>query len=253
MARIYYRGAHACILAYSITDEKSFEEMGTWLTEIRQHLPLDVVIHVVGTKSDVVERDPSLRKVPFERCIAYVAENLNPNEGSTPPATAMTGHSSGTTGFGSSTPFGGGGSYFGMGRESNTRGGDDSGPKSPSSKRSSGFWTQDVGWDSCHEVSAESGDGVDEVFRVITRKLVEQSKKKAEQERLAELGLLGSSNDYLGSSNQRSAPGSFRVGRDRRSWYGVPESWTGGVDVSEAGQDGVGDDDLARKRGRKCC
>lgn len=255
MARIYYRGAHACILCYSITNEKSFEEMGKWLTELRQYLPLDIVIHVVGTKSDVVERDPSLRKVPFERCIAYVAENLNPNEGSTPPATAMTGHSSGTTtgGFGSSSTFGGAGGYFGLGRESNTRGGDDSGAKSPSSKRSSGFWTQDVGWDSCHEVSAESGDGVDEVFRVITRKLVEQAKKKAEQERLAELGQLSASNDYLGSSNQRSAPGSFRVGRDRRSWYGVPESWTGGVDVSESGQDEGGVDDMTRKRGRKCC
>lgn len=256
MARIYYRGAHACILCYSITDEKSFEEMGAWLTELRQNLPLDIIIHVVGTKSDVVEKDPTLRKVPFERCIAYVAENLNPNEGSTPPATAMTGLSTTSGGgFSSSisTTFGGAGGYFGMGRErdSNTRsGGDDSGAKSPSSKRSSGFWTQDVGWDSCHEVSAESGEGVDEVFRVIARKLVEQSKKKAEQERLAAMGMLSPSSEYF----QRPGTGGFRVGRDRRSWYGMPESWTGGVDVSEREHgDGAGDQDPRRKKGKKCC
>lgn len=151
MARIYYRGAHACILCYSITDEKSFEEMGTWLTELRKHLPLDVIIHVVGTKSDVVEADPSLRKIPFERCIAYVAANLNPNEGYTPPPTAMTGVSNAVSSTNSAhLSGGGGGGYFGMGK-----GGDESGAKSPSSKRSSGFWGQDVGWDSCHEVSAE--------------------------------------------------------------------------------------------------
>lgn len=257
MARIYYRGAHACILCYSITDEKSFDEMATWLTELRQHLPLDIIIHVVGTKSDVVEKDPSLRKVPFERCIAYVADHLNPNEGYTPPATAMTGLST-TSGGGlsTSTPFSGAGGYFGLNRESHTRqgAGDDSGAKSPSSKRSSGFWTQDVGWDSCHEVSAESGDGVHEVFRVIARKLVEQNKKKVEQDQLAALGLMGPSGEYFPGATPRPGTGSFRVGRDRRSWYGMPESWAG-VDVSERGEeDGRGDpDELRRKRGKKCC
>ena len=44
----------------------------------------DIVIHVVGTKSDVVAQEPSLRKIPFERCIAYVAENLYPQKVSTP-------------------------------------------------------------------------------------------------------------------------------------------------------------------------
>lgn len=254
MARMYYRGADACILCYSITDEKSFEEMGNWLTEIRQYLPLDVIIHVVGTKGDVVEKDPTLRKVPFERCIAYVAENLHPNEGFTPPATAMTGLSGTMSALSSSfsTPFGGGG-YFGMGREreSNTRGGDDSGAKSPSSKRSSGFWTQDVGWDSCHEVSAETGEGVDEVFRVVSRKLVDQARKKAERERLAQLGLASPDSEYF--SSNRPTPGSFRVGRDRRSWYGVPESWTNGIDVSERRDEGRADHDSRGRKGKKCC
>ncbi|CCC06921.1 unnamed protein product [Sordaria macrospora k-hell] len=88
ISRLYYRGANACILCYSITDAASFAEMGMWLTELRRNLPQDIVLHVVGTKADIVARDPSKREVPFERCIAYVAENLNPGVGSTPPPTA---------------------------------------------------------------------------------------------------------------------------------------------------------------------
>lgn len=76
ISRLYYRGANACILCYSITDNSSFEEMGVWLTELRRNLPPDIILHVVGTKSDLVARDPSIRQVPFERCIAYVADNL---------------------------------------------------------------------------------------------------------------------------------------------------------------------------------
>ncbi|KAL2159897.1 hypothetical protein VTH06DRAFT_2030 [Thermothelomyces fergusii] len=84
ISRLYYRGANACILCYSITDAASFAEMGVWLTELRRNLPPDIVLHVVGTKADIVARDPARREVPFERCIAYVAENLNPGMGSTP-------------------------------------------------------------------------------------------------------------------------------------------------------------------------
>ncbi|UKZ73717.1 hypothetical protein TrVFT333_001367 [Trichoderma virens FT-333] len=153
ISRLYYRGANACILCYSITDAQSFIDMGEWLTELRRNLPSDVVLHVVGTKADIVARDPSLRQVPFERCIAYVAENLAPGLGSTPPPTA--------------TPSNGY-SYPSMGGVE---------PRSPSSKRSSGFWGQEVGWDACHEISAESGEGVEEVFRVVARKLVEQNRK----------------------------------------------------------------------------
>lgn len=84
ITKLYYRGASAVILVYSIIDESSFEEMGRWLTEMRENLGSGVVIHVVGTKSDVVAQEPSSRKIPFERCIAYVAENLYPQKASTP-------------------------------------------------------------------------------------------------------------------------------------------------------------------------
>lgn len=206
--------------------------MGVWLTELRRNLPHDVVLHVVGTKADIVARDPSARQVPFERCIAYVAENLAPGMGNTPPPTA--------------TPV--------NGTSYSTGGGE---PRSPSSKRSSGFWGQEVGWDACHEISAESGEGVEEVFRVVARKLVEQNRKMQQALLMAtatpctpgyETGMDGGYFDGL------NARGSFRVGRDRRSWLFSP-GFSPAVTVERAGAvlDQTQEQDDLQKPRRRCC
>jgi small GTP-binding protein len=224
ISKLYYRGANAGVLCYDITDPQSFEEMGSWMRELKQNLGDDVILHIVGTKSDVVAEDPSKRQVPFERCIAYVAENLYPAaQGQTSVPNSLSG-----------------------------------GMASPQSNRSSGFWGQEIGWDCCHEISAKDGEGVDEVFRVITRKLVEQQQKKLEEEQrqlaLAGItpGVNGSGNasgyfDYPGGGN-----GSFRlgVGDKRRSWLGFPATPAA---VDEQGQ---WEEDLGRIRkskGGKCC
>ncbi len=249
ISRLYYRGANACILCYSITDLSSFEEMGIWLLELRRNLPPDIILHVVGTKADLVARDPSLRQVPFERCIAYVAENLAPGMSSTPPATAGALDSSIASGGGLRGFLNGGIGMGGGGYHADGGGGGGGGGRSPSSKRSSGFWGQEVGWDCCHEVSAESGEGVEEVFRVITRKLVEQNRKT--QEALASAVM---SPGYTPSVEGGEAyfdgvrpGGSFRVGRDRRSWFGVP------VETYIEGGAGEGQNDQQVKQTRKCC
>jgi hypothetical protein len=231
--------------------------MGIWLTELRRNLPPDIILHVVGTKADLVAKNPSFREVPFERCIAYVAENLAPGMSSTPPATATAG---GVMEGGTAGSSGSGGMYYrgffqqrdsgkdGNGGQANAM----DGARSPSSKRSSGFWGQEVGWDCCHEVSAESGEGVEEVFRVITRKLVEQNRKLQEQLQSAAQtpglspGMDGSDGSYFDAIMRPG--GSFRVGRDRRSWFGVPvENYLDGGDVN--GQAGQGQS----KPPKKCC
>ncbi|KAF8851491.1 putative ras-like GTP-binding protein [Acephala macrosclerotiorum] len=247
ISRLYYRGANACILCYSITDNSSFEEMGVWLTELRRNLPPDIILHVVGTKSDLVARDPSIRQVPFERCIAYVADNLAPGMSSTPPATATPGSSGGIL-----EGMGGGGMYRGSWLGQGGGGSNNAldGARSPSSKRSSGFWGQEVGWDCCHEVSAENGEGVEEVFRVITRKLVEQNRKL--QDGLASAAQTPSATPGIdggdGYFDHTRPGGSFRVGRDRRSWFGVPvESY---IEENNA-TNGAADRHV--KTRRKCC
>lgn len=219
ISKLYYRGASAVLLVYSIVDEQSFEEMGRWLMELKSNLGEDVVVHVVGTKSDVVAQDPSQRKVPFERCIAYVADNLHPTQIPTTPITA-------------------GGGNFG---------------KSLDSKRSSGFWGQDIGWDCCHEISAKDGEGIEEVFRVITRKLVEQRNRRVEQDQALEPGITpgdrrsqaGYFDDYRTDNH-----GSFRlgVGDRRRSWLGFP---TPNIGTGEERANGI-KTDVKGQRGR-CC
>jgi len=221
--------------------------MGIWLTELRRNLPPDIVLHVVGTKADIVARDPSRREVPFERCIAYVAENLAPGLSSTPPPTAsplsiVQSHQHPTA-----TPL------------------PSAEPRSPSSKRSSGFWGQEVGWDACHEISAESGEGVEEVFRVVTRKLVEQN-RKMQQALLAAtatpggdgytpVGMSGGlypgadGSGYFEGANPR---GSFRVGRDRRSWLFSP-GFSPAVTVDQAGEGGEQGQADGIKPRKRCC
>ncbi|RKU47520.1 hypothetical protein DL546_004699 [Coniochaeta pulveracea] len=269
ISRLYYRGANACILCYSITDAQSFAEMGIWLTELRRNLPSDIVLHVVGTKADIVARDPSKREVPFERCIAYVAENLAPGVGAEPPPTAtpmgMPGFAPGSGGNDREFLGARGGGVFGSADQ----------PTSPSSKRSSGFWGQEVGWDACHEISAESGEGVEEVFRVVTRKLVEQN-RKMQQALLAATaapgvtphhllypgdGGGGEQSGYFDGVHYANRGGSFRVGRDRRSWLFSPgfnvlnTPGTNGVAVDQpnGGEGGEVREEMDGRVRRKCC
>ena len=221
ISRLYYRGANAVLLVYSIIDEQSFDEMGRWLAEMRQNLGEGVVIHVVGTKSDIVAQDPTARKVAFEKCIAFVSENLCRDQFSAP-----------VIGSGS-----------------------DSGFKSldGNSKRSSGLWGQDIGWDCCHEISASSGEGIEEVFRVITRKLVEQKQKKIEADLAAQksgsAGIGPNQTGYLNGPGS-DGHGSFRVGYGdkRRSWLGFPTAGSGLAEGSSLG-------DSPRSKGRRkgCC
>ncbi|KAL4752009.1 hypothetical protein BDW72DRAFT_77693 [Aspergillus terricola var. indicus] len=235
ISRLYYRGANACLLCYDITDESSFNEMTGWLHELKRNLTSDdepIVIHVVGTKSDIVADDPGRRRVPFERTIAYIAEQLYPSRASTPPPTATPAVAPGVARTSSAT--------LGMGM-----GGD--------SKRSSGFWGQDIGWDCCHEISAKDGEGVEEVFRVIARKLVEQRIRRS----MDAGGVLspgggpfspldgGPSSAGYGAGGVEGG-GSFRLGMGdkRRSWLMFPPS--------SAGDDGDEAVEVVQRRGR-CC
>lgn len=214
--------------------------MAGWLRELRANRgsgagegeePL--VIHVVGTKSDIVALDPAARRVPFERTIAYVAEQLYPSRASTPPPTA--------TGLGVGIG-GAGGSLGGAGASASA-----AGLQSPDSKRSSGFWGQEIGWDCCHEISAKDGEGIEEVFRVISRKLVEQRSRRDGESPPSVAGTPGLTDLPSGAYTPGSLDGtaSFRlgVGDKRRSWMGL-------------GTPMIGEEDQAmhpaRRRGR-CC
>jgi len=238
--------------------------MGRWLLEIRAQLPEDTILHVVGTKADVVAEDPSKREVPFERVIAYVAENLYPgsaqqnhlgtNAGQAPPLNtpALERTVSSILGVGGN-----------KGKQDQLHVQREAPLATPNSNRSSmNFWGQDLGWDCCHEVSASTGEGVEEVFRVITRRLVEQRNNRValELRLMQELG--GGTpgderggyfyNDHgtEGGYPHMNGQGSFRVGvgDKRRSWLGLTQfpGYSGETyDHSEAA--------AAAPRRRGCC
>ena len=59
----YYRGAHALMIVFDITDPQSYEDaVGYWFEEIKNSCPPQTQILLVGNKSDLENQ----RKIPRE-------------------------------------------------------------------------------------------------------------------------------------------------------------------------------------------
>ena len=71
MSKIYYRGAHAAVLCYSIDDRESFESLPDWIETVRDQCYEDVLIFLVGNKKDL----ESERKVSVEDALRFQREN----------------------------------------------------------------------------------------------------------------------------------------------------------------------------------
>ena len=52
VTRIFYRGAHCVFLTYDISRQETFDNLADWLKEVRTHAAEDVMIYLVGNKSD---------------------------------------------------------------------------------------------------------------------------------------------------------------------------------------------------------
>ncbi|KAL5538292.1 hypothetical protein UlMin_044017 [Ulmus minor] len=69
----YYRGAVGAMLVYDITKRQSFDHVARWLEELRGHADKNIVIMLVGNKSDL----GTLRDVPTEDAKEFAQrENL---------------------------------------------------------------------------------------------------------------------------------------------------------------------------------
>mmetsp|Transcript_11076 Transcript_11076/g.22069 ORF Transcript_11076/g.22069 Transcript_11076/m.22069 type:complete len:205 (-) Transcript_11076:359-973(-) len=62
IAAAYYRGAHGIIIVYDVTDEKSFENVKSWMEEIGKYGSERVNKLLVGNKCDLADR----RVIPEE-------------------------------------------------------------------------------------------------------------------------------------------------------------------------------------------
>ncbi|KAI9018720.1 ras family-domain-containing protein [Phycomyces nitens] len=71
ITRSYYRGAAGALLVYDITRRDTFENLSTWLEDVRQHANPNTVIIVIGNKSDL----DSKRQVSREEGERFAREN----------------------------------------------------------------------------------------------------------------------------------------------------------------------------------
>jgi len=71
VTRSYYRNAAGCILLYDITSRESYNHLSTWLNDARALSTLELVIVLVGNKSDRQEK----REVTFLEASRFAQEN----------------------------------------------------------------------------------------------------------------------------------------------------------------------------------
>lgn len=71
ITRSYYRGAAGALLVYDITRRDTFNHLTTWLEDARQHSNSNMVIMLIGNKSDLESR----REVTKEEGEAFAREH----------------------------------------------------------------------------------------------------------------------------------------------------------------------------------
>lgn len=67
----YYRGAVGALLVYDIAKHLTYENVERWLRELRDHADQNIVIMLVGNKSDLRH----LRSVPTEEAKSFAERN----------------------------------------------------------------------------------------------------------------------------------------------------------------------------------
>eukprot|EP00884_Botryococcus_braunii_P006257 jgi/Botrbrau1/15632/Bobra.4_1s0017.1 len=71
LAPLYYRGASAAAVVYDITSAESFQKAKHWVSELHKNASGDIVIILVGNKTDLVEQ----RAVSTEEGQEYADSN----------------------------------------------------------------------------------------------------------------------------------------------------------------------------------
>lgn len=66
----YYRGAVGALLVYDVTRNVTFENVGRWLKELREHTDANIVVMLVGNKADLRH----LRAVSTEDSTAFAEQ-----------------------------------------------------------------------------------------------------------------------------------------------------------------------------------
>lgn len=71
----YYRGAHAALIVYDVSDPTSYMSVKKWVADVRHHKP-DTLIFIVGNKSDL-KPPPPPPSSPFTPTSATIADKTD--------------------------------------------------------------------------------------------------------------------------------------------------------------------------------
>lgn len=48
-------------MVYDITKDKTFENLGKWIEDLKEEADKEIIIYIIGNKLDLVERNPGIR------------------------------------------------------------------------------------------------------------------------------------------------------------------------------------------------
>ena len=87
ISKSYYRGAHAIILIFSVDNKKSFENVKTWVNQIKEETNEKITLILVGNKIDLVDKREIMESegeelanefdINYYECSAKTGENIN--------------------------------------------------------------------------------------------------------------------------------------------------------------------------------
>ena len=86
IARSYYKGVHAIILIFSVTDRKSFDNVQNWLNQIKEEVDEQVTLILVANKIDCENREVDSDEgeelanefnIKFFECSAKTGRNID--------------------------------------------------------------------------------------------------------------------------------------------------------------------------------
>lgn len=75
VTRSYFRGASGALLVFDITRRPTFEHVTDWLNDLRQIAESDLVVVLVGNKSDLAAEDEDKREVSVEEAESWAKKN----------------------------------------------------------------------------------------------------------------------------------------------------------------------------------
>lgn len=75
VTRSYFRNAAGCLLVYDVTRRQTFVNTKEWLQDLRNQAPEDIVICLVGNKSDLAELEGNQRQVSYEEAEQWASDN----------------------------------------------------------------------------------------------------------------------------------------------------------------------------------